>query len=59
MFFYVFKSFLIYIVKNNFKKIKNIYIILMCFEMKNILKRNRYHIFKHFLVREKKHYYNK
>jgi len=31
----------------------------MCFEMKNTLKSNLYHILKHSLVGEKKHYYNK
>jgi len=33
-------------IKNNFKKIKK-NIILMCFEMKNTLKNNHYHIPKH------------
>jgi hypothetical protein len=41
MFFDVFKSFLCVDVKNNFFKTN---IILMCFEMKNILKNSRYHL---------------
>jgi hypothetical protein len=33
--------------KNNFLKIKKIYIILMHFQIKNILKSNHYHTLKH------------
>jgi hypothetical protein len=40
---------LIYLFKNNFKKIKK-YIILIYFRVKNILNHNHYHIFKHIII---------
>jgi len=48
IFFYVFRLFWCAHVKNNFFKIKNIY-ILIYFQVKNTLNRNYYHTLIHFL----------
>ena len=50
MFFYYFAD-----IKNHFKKIKNIYIILMYFKVKSTLKSNRYLTHKHDLKARKKY----